>query len=180
MDDPLLDNLSPRTIEEIAGKINKQVADPKDAIRLMLLFCNLVKSNKDIPKELLNHIADAFKKIAAGELKANRALGINRSNNRPKANEDERARIAHRILHFRLQGKDYATSVDLTAAEYEMCTTVTKQSWSEYKEQALNTELMYRQLNHVPFLEREKKLLDKIYKNEKFYLSPFYSNTKAD
>ena len=180
MDDPLLENLSPRTIEEIAGKIKKQVADPKDAIRLMLLFCDLVKSNKDIPKELLKHIADAFKKIVAGELNANRALGIKRSNNRPKANEDERATIAHRVLHYRLQGKNFTPAVELTAAEYEIGTTVAKQSWSECKEQALNTELMYRHLNHLPFLEREKKILDKIYKGEKFYLSPFYSNTKAD
>lgn len=180
IDDSLLENLSPLSIKEIAKKIKHQIAEPEDALRLMLLFCDLVKKEKEIPKELLNHFHDAFIKITSFELSANRALGVERSNNRPPTNEHEGVLIAHALLQSRLEGNTYESSVALVADWIGAGNTKVKNNWKKYKEKALDTERMNRHITQNTFSTKERKLIDKIYKNESFYVSPFYPNTKAD
>ncbi len=163
IDDPLLENLSPRAIREISEKIKYQIAEPEDAVRLMLLFCDLVKNDKEIPKELKDHFVSAFKKIANNELSADRALGIKKTNNRPKADEGERIDIALEVLKYRLKGKTYKDSVEIVAAEKEIATTKVKDSWRQVKEQAMDVEIMDRYTKHLVFSEREKKLINKMF-----------------
>ena len=180
IDDPLLENLSPIAIKEIAEKVKYQTAEPKDAMRLMLLFCDLVKNDQLIPKELLQHFKYAFEAVSSTGISADRALGVKRSNNRPPASEYDGTMIAHRVLQLRLKGNSYKSSVELVAGWIGAGNTKIKDTCSEYKEQALNTERMHRHLTHNTFSTRERKLIDKIYKDEPFYVSPFYPNTKAD
>ena len=180
IDDPLLENLSPIAIKEIVEKVKYQTAEPKDAMRLMLLFCDLVKSNKQIPKELLHHFKYAFEAVASTGMSADRALGIKRSNNRPPASEYGGTMIAHKVLQERLKGNTYEIAVNSVSGEYGVGTTKVKNAWKKYKEQALNTELMYRHLAHNVFSQKDKKLIDEIYEGESFYSSPFYPNTRAD
>lgn len=170
---PNLENLSPLAIQEIAEKIRKQIAEPEDAYRLMLLFCDCVKNKRELPKELLRHFEAVFLKVVNGELKTDRALGIERSNNRPYAREEDGALIAHKLLQLRLKGKTYEKAVDLISAENQVCTTKVKNSWRKYKEQALITERISRCLIKNTFSRIEREKIDKIYKGEPYYISSF-------
>jgi signal transduction histidine kinase len=162
--DPLLENLSPRVIKEIAENIKYQRALSEDAFRLMLLFCDLVDNKKPIPKELKDHFRDAFKKIAALELSADRALGIKRINNRPRLNDDVGLEIASEVLMNRLKGKNFHLSVEIVADSKEIGKTKVKNIWKLFKEQALDLEIMYRYEKGLIFSESEKKTLNKSYK----------------
>lgn len=179
IDNPLLENLSPIAVDELIEKVKRQAAEREDAIRLMLLFCDLVEKDKEIPKALLYHFKFAFESINGG-LSADRALGLKKSNNRPKPDERKCIYIALDVLNYRLKGKNFNIAAELVAAEKGIQPSTVKRYWSKFKEQALGVELMRRYEEGLCLSQRETDLINKMFNRKDFEKIRFTNNTKSD
>lgn len=177
-DEYLLENLSPVAVKELMEKIKRQSAEREDAIVLMLFFCDLVEKEKEIPKELLNHFKFCFESIVSG-LPANRALGIEKSNNRPKANEKKCIHITLEVFRHRLNGKSANIASELVAAKYGLNPSTIKKYWGMYKEDAFAVESIKKYEEGLRYSKSELDKINKILKRKTSnFKGRYYSQIK--
>lgn len=164
MKDYLLENLSPRQIKEISEDIKKGIADPLDAKRLMIMFCEYVNNKKEPPKELMIHFKDVFNSILLSSKTVQASLGLARKKSRPKAETENRVDMAYMVLLSRLDGESHQNALSAAAVKFGYTETIIGKAWKEYKQVALDTFRVQRYLESKKITQKEEIKIAKILK----------------
>jgi hypothetical protein len=155
--------LTPAAILQVAHEIREGAADPKDARRLIELFCEC--TNDNLPEVLLDHLRYAFSSYLTDERSIESALGLVRKVGHPAADEKTRQDMALEILRLRLAGDSYQESQAKVSEQYGWGLTIVGKAWRDNKRAALDLLRLERwedgRLWKPDEIKRLKKILAK-------------------
>ncbi len=164
--------LSPATIIQIAWEAKDGEADPDDARRLLIHFCEHVDGKRHVPVELLTHLRDAFASYLVGEKTLERALGIKRRRGAPNQ-EMNQQKMATEVLRLRLEGRTLEEAAAIVAEGYSKGEdgTVVRDAWAKNKQNAFILLRIIRSFDKDkdPWTKDDVVRLNQIFKGEEWW-----------
>jgi hypothetical protein len=166
LDEILLENYPPLTIQRLSNGILNGTSDDEDGILLMRLFCLYVDEKKDVPTALNLHFSKVFKSIFKDNKEAKNALSIIKNNHPNHPSKKYRIQLAYAFLLYRLNGIKTKAAYDFIANEFGWNRTAIYAAWKEYGEDAINMFKLNCKFESKIISDSEQKILNKILKKK--------------
>lgn len=151
----------------VALQVRDSEADPADVRRLFETVCYHASRKEQLPKELIQYLADGFSfHLAGGTLDA--AFGITKRKPGNKKNSDATSvEIATEFLRHRIAGHSWDSAVRETAQAVCKSKSVIEKAWKLFKVDAWAQLRLERNLGRYPWTAEEEAILLKIFKPPK-------------
>ena len=170
--------LTPATINQIIYEIRDGEADPEDAKRLLLLFCDT--ASRDVPNQVIEFLQRAISGFLRGEKRTlDAAFGLARAEGRPKADEEIQTKMAASVLKLRIKGVPHQESLATVGEQYSKSQSVIREAWKAKKSMALAVVAIERSLGNLPFEGRERRQLLRIYGNANAMLEAVFATENS-